>query len=313
MGGASAARKVDAVGFAHASEAEFARILDFYRIRWEYEPRSFPLRWDGDRPLEMFTPDFYLPELDLYVELTTLRQALVTRKNRKLRRFKELYPEINIVLLYRRDYHELLAKYGYSAGDTTALPHMQQLYEEAEGILFSSDEVRERVRTLATQVAHDYRGCLPLLIGVLRGATFFLADLMRAMGIPVEIDFLSLSRFPGDGGAVQPVRFIKDLERPITGRHVLLVEGIVDTGFTLRYVLGVLRQREPASLEVCAFLDKRARRLVDVPLKYVGFEIGDEFVVGYGLDYRERYRNLPFIATLRPEVYRGDAQHEGKT
>src|SRR5581483_4883106 len=129
------------VVFAHPSEREFARILSFYRIAWQYEPRSFPLQWKGDRVLEMFTPDFYLPELDLYVELTTLRQRLVTRKNRKLRLLRELYPGTNIVLLYKRDVYQLLAKLGYGEGDLPA-PELDGVLRVAERILYTERQVQ---------------------------------------------------------------------------------------------------------------------------------------------------------------------------
>src|SRR5438045_3987853 len=127
--------------FAHSSERELARILDFYRVAWKYEPRSFPLRWHGEQVVEMFTPDFYLPELDLYVELTTLRQRLVTKKNRKLRLLRELYPDVSIVLIYKRDYHDLLAKLGYGAADVPP-PHLEGVLEEAERILFTAAQVQ---------------------------------------------------------------------------------------------------------------------------------------------------------------------------
>jgi hypoxanthine phosphoribosyltransferase len=288
--------------FAHPSEREFARILDFYRIAWEYEPRSFVLRAKDDRVLEMFSPDFYLSELDLYIELTTLRQRLVTKKNRKLRLLRELYPGIKITLLYKRDYQELLAKYGYGPAELDP-PEAEALRDEAEHILFSKAQITRAVRRLGGQLTRDYAPRPPVLVGVLKGVSFFLADLMRAIRLPLAVDFMAISQFGGDGGAV---RIIKDLDLDIHGRHVVLVEDIIDTGMTLRYILAHLAGRGPASLVVCTLLDKRARRLVDVPVAYTGFELQDEFVVGYGLDYRQRYRNLPFLAALRPELYRPD-------
>lgn len=292
------------VHFAHPSEREFARILDFYRIAWQYEPRSFVLRERDGRVEEMFTPDFYLPELDLYVELTTLRQRLVTRKHRKLRRLRERYPDINIRLLYRRDYYELLAKYGYHANEVNP-PQFAELLEDAERILFSEREIQETVRRLGGELSRDYAGRNPLLVGVLKGVTFFLADLIRAMPIDLEIDFMAISSFGRP--SAESVRIIKDLERDIHGRDVVLVEDIVDTGLTLSYLLDYLSQHQPRSLEVCALLDKRPRRLVDSPIRYVGFVVGEEFLVGYGLDLHGRYRNLPFISMLKPESYRPDA------
>lgn len=276
--------------FVHPSEAEFARILDFYGVRWEYEPRSFALEKDGDRILEMFTPDFYLPDLGLYVELTTLRQSLVTEKNRKLRRIRELHPEINIKLLYRKDIHRLLARYGFG-------PLVQAGAPGLEKVLFSGDQIQKRVFELGSKISEDYSGQRPVLVGVLRGVMCFMADLMRHISLPVSVDFMSISYY----GHQSAVRITKDLDLDLAGRHVLMVEDIVDTGMTLNYLLQYLSSKGPASLEVCALLDKRARRIADTPIKYVGFEVPDEFLVGYGLDYMEEYRNLPFIGILRPK------------
>jgi hypoxanthine phosphoribosyltransferase len=291
------------VVFAHPSERELARIFDFYRVPWSYEPHSFVLRAKGDRVLEMFSPDFYLPELDLYLELTTLRQRLVTKKNRKLRLLRELYPDVNVRLLYRKDYQELLAKYGFGPTEV-ASPEAEALRAEAgaEHILFSQAEIASAVRRLGETITRDYTGRPPVLVGVLKGVTFFLSDLIRQVDLPLEIDFMAVSAL-GKSGLV---RIVKDLDGDLQGRHVLLVEDIVDTGMTLRYILGHLERWQPASLEVCALFDKRTRRLADVPIRYVGFELADEFVVGYGLDYHQRYRNLPFLAKLRPERYRPD-------
>jgi hypoxanthine phosphoribosyltransferase len=167
-------------------------------------------------------------------------------------------------------------------------------------VLFSQAEIAARIAGLGETLTRAYTGRPPVLVGVLKGVSFFLADLIRQIQLPVEIDFMAVSAL-GAGGAV---RIVKDLDIDITGRDVILVEDIVDTGMTLRYLLGHLERWQPASLEVCALFDKRTRRLADVPIKYVGFELEDEFIVGYGLDYHQRYRNLPFVAKLRPERYR---------
>lgn len=288
--------------FAHPSEREFSRILTFYGVAWHYEPRSFVLRAHGDRVLEMFSPDFYLPELDLYIELTTLRQRLVTKKNRKLRALRELYPGTKVTLLYRRDYQELLAKYGYGPAELDH-PEAEAIRSAADRILFSQQEIAATVGRLGARLTRDYAGRAPVFVGILKGVTFFLADLIRAVDLPVEVDFMAVTELAGGGGAV---KIVKDLDLDVQGRDVVLVEDIVDTGMTLRYVLGHLAGRAPASLAVCTLLDKRARRLADVPIAYVGFELADEFVVGYGLDYHQRFRNLPFLARIRPELYRPD-------
>jgi bifunctional protein TilS/HprT len=283
---ASAIRQARSVTFAHPSEGDFARILDFYNIEWVYEPRSFPLRWDGETVTEMFTPDFYLPGLDLYVELTTLKQSLVTHKNRKLRRLKELHPEVKITLLYKNDYDRLLAKYGCG-------PLAQTRAHSISRVLYSAAEIDNRVRELAGQISSDYANRRPLLVGVQRGFICFMADLIRQITIPIDIDFMAISYYSGESDSA--VRITKDIVLNVIGRHVLMVEDIVDTGITLSYILNHLRARGLASLAVCTLLDRRARRLVDIRLDYVGFEVPDEFVVGYGLDYKEEYRNLPFI------------------
>ncbi len=289
---AATLRQARTAAFAHPSEDEFARILDFYNIEWVYEPRSFPLRWEGDRVTEMFTPDFYLPGLDLYVELTTLKQSLVTEKNRKLRHLRELYPEIKITLLYKKDFDRLLAKYGCG-------PLAQTRGRGVSRVLYSSAELNRRVRELAGQISRDYAGRHPVMVGVLRGVFCFMADLIRQVTIPLEVDFMGISYYGGEDSSV--VKITKDIDLNVAGRHVVMVEDIVDTGLTLSYVINHLKAKGVASLSVCTLLDKRARRIADVPLDYVGFEVPDEFVVGYGLDYREEYRNLPFIGILRPD------------
>lgn len=280
-------QKARSVTFAHPSEEEFARILDFYKIEWVYEPRSFPLRWEGEAVTEMFTPDFYLPGLDLYIELTTLKQSLVTTKNRKLRHLKELYPEIKITLLYKKDYDRLLAKYGCG-------PLAQTRAHGVSRVLYSAAEIDERVRALAGQISGDYSERHPILVGVQRGFLCFMADLIRQVTIPIDLDFMAISYYGADNNS-SVVKITKDMDLNVAGRHVIMVEDIVDTGITLNYILNHLRAKGPASLSVCTLLDRRARRLLDVPLDYIGFEVPDEFVVGYGLDYREEYRNLPFI------------------
>ena len=282
--------------FAHPSEEDFAKLLDFYCIEWLYEPRSFALRWEGDKIAEMFTPDFYLPELDIYVELTTLKQNLITEKNRKLRQLREIYPEVNIRLLTKSDFLKLLAKYGYG-------PLGEAKVEGIDRVLYSHAQIQRRVRTVARRISRDYGDQRLVLIGVLKGVVCFMADLMQHLSLPVTVDFMAVSYYGGDG---QVVRITRDVDSSIAGEHVLMVEDIVDTGMTLNYLLGHLSAHNPASLHVCTLLDKRARRLLDVPLDYVGFEIPDEFVVGYGLDYRGEYRNLPFIGVLKPGLIKGE-------
>lgn len=168
-------------------------------------------------------------------------------------------------------------------------------------ILISSEAITAKVHELGRLVADAYQSHDVLLVSVLKGGVVFLTDLMRAIPIPLAIDFLAISAYGGKGPA-GAVRILKDLDHEITGRHVLVVEDIVDTGLTLGYLLRTLQARQPMSLRVCTLLDRSARRIVDLPIAFRGFDIPDQFVVGYGLDYHERYRNLPFIGVLKPEV-----------
>ena len=165
-------------------------------------------------------------------------------------------------------------------------------------ILVQPDELSHRVRELGAQISSDYAGRDLLLIGVLKGAVFFLADLMRHIEVPCEVDFMAVSSYGSSTDTSGVVRILKDLDAPLEGRHVLIVEDIVDSGLTLQYLMRTLETRGPASLEVCALLTKPERRVVEMPARYVGFEIPDKFAIGYGLDYAERYRNLPYVATL---------------
>jgi len=164
--------------------------------------------------------------------------------------------------------------------------------------LVEADAVRARVDELGEELSRDYAGLDPLLVCVLKGAVFFLADLVRKITVPCEIDFMAVSSYGNSTDSSGVVRILKDLEANIEGRHVIVVEDIVDSGLTLSYLLRTLRARRPASVEVCALLTKPARRKADIVCRYVGFEIPNRFAIGYGLDYGERYRGLPFVAAL---------------
>jgi hypoxanthine phosphoribosyltransferase len=165
-------------------------------------------------------------------------------------------------------------------------------------ILVQPDDLKQRVRELGQEITRDYAARDLLLVGVLKGAVFFLADLMRQIDVPCEVDFMAVASYGSATDSSGVVRILKDLDRPIEGRHVLIVEDIVDSGLTLQYLLRNLGAREPASLEVCALLTKPERRKVELESRYVGFEIPNRFAIGYGLDHRERYRNLPYVAAL---------------
>ncbi len=168
-------------------------------------------------------------------------------------------------------------------------------------ILVQPDELTHRVREMAAEISSDYSGRDLLLIGVLKGAVFFLSDLMRHLEIDCEVDFMAVSSYGSSTDSSGIVRILKDLDAPIEGRDVLIVEDIVDSGLTLSYLFRMLRARNPATLEVCALLTKPERREVDLPIRYVGFEIPNRFAIGYGLDHAERFRNLPYVAVLEGE------------
>jgi hypoxanthine phosphoribosyltransferase len=173
--------------------------------------------------------------------------------------------------------------------------------EDIAEVILSQEAIRARVAELGERISHDYADKDPLVVGVLSGVVFFIADLLRHIVIPTTLDFMAISRYAAGAGS-GTVRITKDLDHSIEGRHVLFVEDVIDTGLTLNYFLRTLRTRKPASLQVCVLFDRPYRRLIDIPLAYQGFELPDRFVVGYGLDYNERYRNLPFIGVLKSEV-----------
>jgi hypoxanthine phosphoribosyltransferase len=190
---------------------------------------------------------------------------------------------------------------------TLAKPTM---HDDVEEILLGEEEIRSRVAELGQQLAADYEGRFPVLVSVLKGSFIFLADLIRSMPVPLSVDLMELSSYGASTESSGQVRILKDLSGPITGRDVIVVEDIIDTGLTLNYLLKYLRDRQPSSVTICCLLDKPARRLAEIQIDYRGFTIPDRFVIGYGLDYDERYRNLPYIGVLRPSVY-GASPPEG--
>ncbi|MEO5576902.1 MAG: hypoxanthine phosphoribosyltransferase [Gaiellaceae bacterium] len=169
-------------------------------------------------------------------------------------------------------------------------------------ILIEQEPLQARIVELGAEISTAYEGRDLLLVGVLKGAVFFMADLMRELSIPCEIDFMAISSYGAATDSSGVVRILKDLDTNIAGRDVLVVEDIIDSGLTLSYLMRSLRARKPASLEICALLTKPERREIEVPVKFVGFEIPNKFVIGYGLDFAERYRNLPYVAVLHPDL-----------
>ena len=179
------------------------------------------------------------------------------------------------------------------------------MMNDIKEILIDKDQLAERVRELGEEIAADYAGKEILMIGVLRGAVIFMADLARAISLPVALDFMAVSSYGASTSSSGIVRILKDLDEDLAGKHVLIVEDIIDSGLTLNYLVENLKSRQPASVKLCTLLNKPSRRKASVHVDYNGFTIPDYFVVGYGLDFAEKYRNLPFIGILKPEAYGG--------
>lgn len=178
------------------------------------------------------------------------------------------------------------------------------MYEDIlEKVLFSKEQLAKRIKELAAQLDKDYAGKTPLMVAILKGSVMFFTDLIREMTLPLEIDFMSISSYGCGVKSSGEVKMIKDLDNKIEGKDVIIVEDIVDSGYTMKYLTHLLEARNPSSIKICALLDKPSRRETDVAVDYKGFEVGNEFVVGYGLDYAARYRNIPFIGILKRSVY----------
>ena len=178
------------------------------------------------------------------------------------------------------------------------------MHPEIQEVLFTSDQIQTRVEELAKSLSNDYADKNPLIVCVLKGAFVFMSDLVKRMDIPLEVDFMSISSYGTSTKSTGVVKILKDLDAPVEGRHVIIVEDIIDTGLTLSYLVDVLERRNALSIKVCALVDKAAQRKGGLEADYIGFSIPDRFIVGYGLDYAEKYRNFPYIGVLKPEVYR---------
>ncbi len=188
------------------------------------------------------------------------------------------------------------------------------MHKDIEEILISEEQLRQKVAELGEQITHDYQGKPLLLLGTLKGAVPFIADLARAINLPLEIDYMAVASYGASTQSSGIVRIIKDLEGPIDHKHILIIEDIIDSGLTLHYLVDLLKRRNPLSLRLCALLTKERERIKNVEVDYTGFSIPDKFVVGYGLDYAQRYRNLPYVGILKPGVYqettRPEDQHQ---
>jgi hypoxanthine phosphoribosyltransferase len=188
----------------------------------------------------------------------------------------------------------------------------ENMHQDIEEILISEQQLHAKVVELGKQITHDYQGKNLLLLGTLKGAVPFIADLARAIELPLEIDYMAVASYGDSTHSSGIVRIIKDLEGPVDQKHILIIEDIIDSGLTLHYLIDLLTRRHPLSLRICSLLNKERERLKNVPVDYSGFIIPDKFVVGYGLDYAQRYRNLPYIGILKPAVYVGTSEPQNR-
>ena len=187
---------------------------------------------------------------------------------------------------------------------------MYTMYEDIEKVLISEEQLRGRIAVLGAQITYDYQGKNLLLLGTLKGAVPFIADLAREINLPVELDYMAITSYGDSTQSSGVVRIVKDLEGPVDQKHILIVEDIIDSGLTLHYLVDLLQRRNPLSLRICSLLNKERERVREVAIDYLGFSIPDKFVVGYGLDYAQRYRNLPYVGILKPSVYEGNGKPE---
>lgn len=289
-------RPTTSAEFAHQAERDFSAILDYYRIRWAYEPTSFPLVWGEDgRPAEMFTPDFYLPDHRLYIEMTTMRQSLVTRKNRKLRRLRELYPDIRIKLLYRRDYLQLL--------DVFLRPLTGSRNELPGKIVFDAETISKRLDELADEIAAAEPAehpDPPVVLVASNGAERFGSELRARLaerGVEADWDEVRLSRARADHRSGR----VRLRERPKTGlanRRVLVLTDVVSTGLSMDFLLRWLVRQQVRESAIGALLDRAEARITAVPVKFAALAAPADLVVGYGLHLRKQFAGLDYIATL---------------
>jgi hypoxanthine phosphoribosyltransferase len=283
--------------FAHPAEIELARLLTFYDIRWAYEPTTFAIRWGGHgRPVEFVTPDFYLPDHDLYLELTTMRQRLVTRKNRKFRLLREHYPNVRVRMLYLRDFQRLRHAFGSSTGGDIRVGTTR----------FAARDVEEQIAELASRLVvrwtatagHDL-GTRPLLLGAGPGCGRFLTALgarVRDLGVAIDVDSIELST-PEEGSA-QRVKVVRAPAASVAGRMVVLAQEVLSTGLSAAFLIAWLRRHGAATIDVCALLDREAARVVDVPLACRGFVAPDVALAGFGLGRWRQLGDLPYIAEV---------------
>jgi hypoxanthine-guanine phosphoribosyltransferase len=296
------ARGQDVHRFAHPAEAELGRLLAYYGIKWAYEPTNFVLRWTADgRPAESFTPDFYLPAHRLYIELTTMRQPLVTRKNRKMRRLRELYPSVRIKLLYRRDLERLLHSFR-----NTALP----VATESTGRVIATEaDIRARAAEIAAQIKMDAgpngdAGALELnlvvLVSVEPSARRFrdlLYEELAKIGVPVDRADGTIARY-GNHGKRKSVGFLRSPGINFARRSVVLVTDVVSSGLSCGFAVDWMRSRGAKSVEICSLFDCAQARLIELPVRYPGFSTTSHLMAGFGLGLDPDLAELPFVVAM---------------
>ncbi|MFN8592875.1 MAG: hypothetical protein U0031_15575 [Thermomicrobiales bacterium] len=285
--------------FAHEAEVEFAKLLSFYGIRWAYEPTTFAVRWGDDgNPVEFVTPDFYLPDHDAYVELTTMRQRLVTRKNRKFRHLREHYPNVRVRMLYLRDFERLRETYRLPDGDRESRV-ARTVVAEAEVYQRIGEMARELIE-IWQSLSREEREQRPLLMGLGPGSRRFLAALserVRETGTPIDSCQVAVNRFTlSDDGA--KARLIRQPHVNVAGRLVVIVQEVLSTGLSAAFLAAWLRRNGAANASVCALLDREAARILDVPVISRGIMAPDVALAGFGLSRWHVHRHLPYIAEV---------------
>lgn len=317
-------RTPEKVDFAHPTEADLARIFSFYRVRWVYEPTTFHLECDASgKPTEQVCPDFYLPDYDIYVELTTMRQSLVTRKNRKIRRLKEAFPTLHVKLLYRKDYERLMGSLASSNGVTGALvpgkpivsaKQLQQRIDSIAAELANAaagkrrDDLRwHRQRVNGSNGFHSaasngHRNSDNLrLVGLGAGSMRFLESLEAGIAAnegQVSTDWMALTQ-PVGGGPDERVRVQHRPSLSVDGRDVILVTDVVSTGMSAAYASSWLQRNGARSVLLCSLFDRVDARILDVQIEWSGFQAPNDVLVGYGISYHDQYDELPAVSPLR--------------
>lgn len=288
--------------FAHPAETHLSHVLTFYGIRWSYEPTTFAVRWGPNgEPLQFVTPDFYLPDHDCYLELTTMRQRLVTRKNRKFRLLRQHYPNVNVRILYLRDFERLRRTYGHE--------HSQSQPVLGE-VIYDGQQLGQRIEELAADYmdlwaskATEERAVRPLLLGLGHGSRTFLEALgaqVRAQGVPVDHDSIVLSA-PDGAEPIRRVRVDRSPRTSVLHRPVTVVQEVLSSGLSAAYVTSWLLRHGATSVDVCTLLDRDVARILDVPVALRGFSAPDVTLAGFGLSRWREFRDLPHVASVLAE------------